>query len=229
MKAGQHSFHGFSINMNVLFEKFVTGVLICPTSTKSTNVSSYYSVKGFNQNIYIISFNITSSNQVPLPHATLLPACESLLCSPRRPISLRQVAPGRSRAYHPEYRLEEQAIVRRRESAVSGLARQQVCGIVLPVSNGLSSAWDAIATVFESTSGAPCPLVVVDDDFFGPRKPTRLAKTELAPLDESPRRDHLPVAGLSTAEQIFHRHEAQETLFLFNELLAVQTRSVDPR
>jgi len=40
------------------FFKNSTGVLVYPTSTKSPNGSSYYSVKGFNQSIYIISFNI---------------------------------------------------------------------------------------------------------------------------------------------------------------------------
>ena len=144
MKAGKHSFQGFSIDMNMLFEKFVsgvlkketdlkvtpqktrkfsigsnikairvdgwlsqqkivfdtkykeafeayqenevtvlgpvkvlnadiyqiiaycnhhyfknsTGVLIYPTASESASTSNYYSVKGFNQNIYIISFNI---------------------------------------------------------------------------------------------------------------------------------------------------------------------------
>jgi hypothetical protein len=60
-------------------------------------------------------------------HAALPPAREPLVDTVARPERLRQVALRRSRARHPQYRLDEQTIVRRRASAVAGLARQQVC------------------------------------------------------------------------------------------------------
>jgi hypothetical protein len=83
-----------------------------------------------------------------LPDATLPPACEPLVDAVPGPERLGQIAPRRSRAGHPQDRLDEQPIVRRRASAVSGLARQQVCDtlplIVTPIQTRHTSPHESV-------------------------------------------------------------------------------------
>jgi hypothetical protein len=38
---------------------------------------------------------------------------------------LGQIAPGRSRAYHPQHRLQEESVIRSRTAGITGLAGQQ--------------------------------------------------------------------------------------------------------